>query len=58
LLGRYIAKILYDWDDKKFNQEYWRWLERNWLRWKEKKRLERIIEEEKEEEVEEERIEK
>jgi len=58
LLGRYIAKILYDWDDKKFNQEYWRWLERNWLRWKEKRRLERIIEEEKEEEVKEERIEK
>ena len=30
LLGRYTAKTLYRWDDKRFNQEYWRWLERNW----------------------------
>jgi len=30
LLGRYMAKILYGWDDKKFDQEYWGWLERNW----------------------------
>jgi len=26
---RYIAKKLYGWDDKRFNQEYWRQLERN-----------------------------
>jgi len=32
LLGRYMAKILYGWDDKKFDQEYWEWLERNWRR--------------------------
>ena len=23
LPGRYTAKILYGWDDKRFNQEYW-----------------------------------
>jgi len=23
LLGRYMAKMLYKWDDKKFNEEYW-----------------------------------
>ena len=30
LLGRYIAKLLYGWDDKKFNREYWGRLKRNW----------------------------
>jgi len=29
LLGRYTAKMLYGWDDKKFDEEYWGWLERN-----------------------------
>ena len=29
LLGRYMAKMLYGWDDKKFDQEYQRQLERN-----------------------------
>jgi len=29
LLGRYTVKILYGWDDKRFNEEYWGWLERN-----------------------------
>jgi len=23
LLGRYTEKMLYRWDDKRFNQEYW-----------------------------------
>jgi len=23
LLGRYMAKMLYKWDDKRFNEEYW-----------------------------------
>jgi len=23
LLGRYTAKILYGWDDKRFDEEYW-----------------------------------
>jgi len=30
LLGRYMAKMLYGWDDKRFDKEYWGWLERNW----------------------------
>ena len=34
LLGRYIAKLLYGWDDKKFGEEYLKKLERNWNRWK------------------------
>jgi len=29
LLGRFIAKILYRWDDEKFEEEYLRKLERN-----------------------------
>ena len=32
LLGRYTAKLLYGWDDKKFNEEYLKKLERNWNR--------------------------
>jgi len=31
---RYTAKILYGWDDRKFETEYLRKLERNWQRWK------------------------
>ena len=34
LLGRYTAKLLYGWDDKKFDKEYLMKLERNWNRWK------------------------
>ena len=34
LLGRYIVKLLYGWDDGKFEEEYLRKLERNWQRWK------------------------
>ena len=32
LLGRYMVKMLYSWNDKKFDQEYWGRLERNWQR--------------------------
>jgi len=32
LPGRYIAKVLYRWDNKKFDREYWEQLERNWRR--------------------------
>jgi len=32
LLGRYTAKLLYGWDDKKFDEEYLKKLERNWNR--------------------------
>jgi len=34
LLGRFTAKILYGWDNGKFDQEYLKKLERNWRRWK------------------------
>jgi len=34
LPGRYMAKILYGWNDGKFKAEYLRKLERNWQRWK------------------------
>ena len=29
---RYMAKLLYEWDDRKFKEEYLRKLERNWRR--------------------------
>jgi len=34
LPGKFIAKILYGWDDGKFEEEYLRKLERNWRKWK------------------------
>ena len=34
LLGRYIAKLLYGQDDKKFDEEYLKQLKKNWNRWK------------------------
>jgi len=32
LPGRYMTKLLYGWDDKKFEEEYLKRLERNWNR--------------------------
>ena len=32
--GKYTAKLLYGWDDMKFDEEYLKKLERNWNRWK------------------------
>ena len=59
LLGRYTAKMLYGWDDKRFDQEYWGLLERNWKKQKRKGKewLERIDKEEEEEEIVERKIE-
>jgi len=34
LLGRYTAKFLYGWDDRKFKKEYLEKLERSWRKWK------------------------
>ena len=34
LLERYIVKLLYGWDNKKFDEEYLKKLEKNWNRWK------------------------
>jgi len=33
---KYIAKMLYGWNDKKFENKYLRKLERNWQNWKKK----------------------
>jgi len=32
LLGKFMAKILYRWDDGKFEKKYLKKLERNWNR--------------------------
>ena len=34
LLGKFIARMLYGWNDGKFKEEYLKKLERNWRRWK------------------------
>ena len=34
LPGRYTTKALYEWNDRKFEREYLKKLERNWNRWK------------------------
>ena len=34
LLGRYMVKLLYGWDNKKFDEEYLKKLEKNWNRQK------------------------
>ena len=34
LPGRFTARKLFRWSDKRYNQEYWGRLERNWRRWK------------------------
>ena len=57
LPGKYMAKLLYGWDDGKFKGEYLKKLERNWRRQKEDKKSDesehrRTIEEKIEEETE------
>ena len=39
LLGKYMAKTLYGWNDRKFEDKYLRKLERNWNNWKGKDRM-------------------
>ena len=34
LLGKYTVKILFEWNNRKFENEYLKKLERNWQRWK------------------------
>jgi len=47
LPDRYMAKLLYRWEDGKFENEYLKRLERNWVRWKRRnKKTEKIIWEE------------
>ena len=52
LPGKYMAKLLYGWDDQKFKEEYLNKLEKNWKRQKsnrievereEDKQIEKII---------------
>ena len=38
LPGRYTVKLLYGWNNKKFNEEYWKKLERNWNRYKKERK--------------------
>jgi len=51
LPGRFTAKKLYGWSDKRYDQEYWGRMEKNWKQWKGKKPTKRktmktILEEE------------
>ena len=39
LPGKFMAKMLYEWDDRKFEEEYLNKLEKNWKRWKENRRI-------------------
>jgi len=41
LPGKFTAKVLYGWSDKRYDQEYWGRLKRNWKRWKGKRRARR-----------------
>ena len=34
LPGKFTAKMLYGWDDQKFEEEYLNKLEKNWKKWK------------------------
>ena len=34
LPGKFMVKMLYGWDDRRFEEEYLKKLERNWQRWK------------------------
>ena len=53
LPGRFIARKLFGWMDKRYDEEYWVRLERNWRRWKggreRGQRMIEMIKEEKEE---------
>jgi len=50
LPGRFMARKLFRWSDKRYDQEYWGRLERNWRWWKgkrsRKRKMETIVEEE------------
>ena len=39
LPGKYTAKLLYGWDDRKFENEYLKKLEKNWRRWKNNRQI-------------------
>jgi len=39
LPGKYTAKLLYGWDDRRFEKEYLDKLEKSWKRWKEDRKI-------------------
>ena len=39
LPGKYMAKLLYRWDDQRFEEEYLDKLEKSWKRWKEDRKI-------------------
>ena len=39
LLGKYTVKLLYGWDDQKFEAEYLKKLEKNWKKQKEDRQI-------------------
>ena len=39
LPGKFTAKMLYGWDDQKFEEEYLNKLEKNWKKWKEDRQI-------------------
>jgi len=42
LPGKFTAKVLYGWDDQKFEEEYLKKLERNWRKWKDDRQIDEI----------------
>ena len=34
LLWRYMAKLMYGWENKRYEREYWKWIKENWRQWK------------------------
>ena len=41
LPGKFMAKVLYRWDDQRFKEEYLNKLERNWKKWKEDRQIDK-----------------
>ena len=41
LPGKYTVKLLYEWDDQKFEEEYLNKLEKNWKKWKKDRKIDR-----------------
>jgi len=39
LPGKFTAKVLYGWDDQRFEKEYLNKLEKNWKKWKENRQI-------------------
>jgi len=39
LPGKYMARLLYGWNNQKFEEEYLNKLEKNWKKWKEDRQI-------------------